>query len=127
MAKKIPLTKILICDDSFETRMLLKTVLANEGFVVLEAMNGIMAQKIAEEQQPELIIMDLVMPEQDGITTLKKLKSNRKTQDIPVIIISGKSAITGVLEENKKLIKAIFEKPFHIRDIKQKVAEIFND
>lgn len=127
MAKKIPLTKILICDDSFETRMLLKTVLANEGFVVLEAMNGIMAQEIAEEYQPELIIMDLIMPEQDGITTLKKLKSNQKTQDIPVIIISGKSAITGVLEENKKLIKAILEKPFHIKDIKQKVAEIFND
>lgn len=127
MAKKIPLTKILICDDSFETRMLLKTVLANEGFVVLEAMNGIIAQELAEEHQPELIIMDLVMPEQDGITTLKKLKSNRKTQDIPVIIISGKSAITGVFEENKNLIKAILEKPFHIKDIKQKVAEIFND
>lgn len=127
MAKKIPLTKILICDDSFETRMLLKTVLANEGFVVLEAMNGIMAQEIAEEYQPELIIMDLIMPEQDGITTLKKLKSNQKTQDIPVIIISGKSAITDVLEENKNLIKAILEKPFHIKDIKQKVAEIFND
>jgi len=126
MAKKIPVTEILICDDSFETRMLLKTVLTKEGFAVSEAPDGIKAQEIAAESHPDLIIMDLVMPVQDGLTTLKKLKSDPVTQDIPVIIISGKSAITGVLEENKKLISAILEKPFHVKDIKQKVAEIFN-
>ncbi|MFH1957457.1 MAG: response regulator [bacterium] len=126
MAKKIPVTEILICDDSFETRMLLKTILTKEGFTVTEATDGIMAQELAAARQPDLIIMDLVMPRQDGLTTLKKLKSDPETQDIPVIIISGKSAVTGVLEENKKLISAILEKPFHVKDIKQKVAEILN-
>ncbi|MCD6413741.1 MAG: response regulator [Elusimicrobia bacterium] len=127
MAKKIAVSKILICDDSEQTRIMLRSVFSNEGFVVLEAKDGEMAQEMAEKHKPDLIIMDIVMPKQDGITTIKNLKAGADTHDIPIIVITGKSAITELLEDERENIEAVFEKPFPLRVLREKVSKIFNE
>ncbi len=127
MAKKIAVKTILICDDSPETRMLLKSVLTSDGFAVLEAENGLIAQELAEAHIPDLIIMDVVMPGQDGITTIGKLAANRETSNIPVIIMTGKTAITKLIDAGSHQVKSIFEKPFFMKDLRAKITEIFND
>jgi len=127
MAKKIAVKTILICDDSPETRMLLKSVLTNDSLAVLEAENGLIAQELAEAHIPDLIIMDVVMPGQDGITTIGKLAANQETSHIPVIIMTGKTAITKLIDKGARQVKAIFEKPFFMKDLRGKIAEIFND
>jgi len=127
MAQKIAVNEILICDDSPETRFLLKTVLTNEGFVVLEADDGIVAQELAEKHCPNLIIMDVVMPGRDGITTIKNLHSNPDTANIPIIVMTGKPSIVKLLGEAEVQIKAVIEKPFPLKTLKATVAEIFND
>ncbi|MBU3955381.1 response regulator [bacterium] len=127
MAKKLAVKTILVCDDSPETRLLLKSVLTNDGFAVLEAENGLVAQALAEAHIPNLIIMDVVMPGQDGITTIVKLAANPETSGIPIIIMTGKTAITKLIDHDSLQVKAIFEKPFFMKDLRAKIAEIFND
>ena len=127
MAKKIEVKTVLICDDSSETRMLLKSVLTNDGFAVLEAENGLIAQELAVAHLPDLIIMDVVMPGQDGVTTIGKLAANTATSSIPIIIMTGKTAITKLLDKESNQVAAVFEKPFFMKDLRAKIAEIFND
>lgn len=127
MARKISVKTVLICDDSPEIRMVLKSVLTNDGFAVLEAENGLVGQALAEAHIPDLIIMDVVMPGQDGITTIGKLAGNQETAGIPVIIMTGKTAITKLIGEGSSQVKAIFEKPFFMKDLRAKIAEIFSD
>ena len=127
MAKKIAVNEILICDDSPQTRLLLKTVFSTEGFFVLEAEDGVSAQELAEKHIPDLIIMDVVMPGQDGITTIKNLHSNAVTSNIPIIVITGKPSIIKLLGEAESQIVSVIEKPFPLKTVKEKVAEIFDD
>jgi len=65
------------------------TKLREEGFEVEEATNGEMAFEKLRESQPDLILLDIILPKMDGWTFLQKIKSNEKIKDIPVIIVSN--------------------------------------
>ena len=84
--KGIP--NILIVDDDPTSRLILEAILQKEGFIVLTAVNGRDGRMLAEREQPDLIIMDIMMPEEDGLTACAALKSNIRTANIPVIFIS---------------------------------------
>lgn len=84
---------ILIVDDVRTNLLILKTILQKEGFHVLEAANGASAREIAIRQTPDLILLDIMMPEEDGFETCIKLKSNSVTAAIPVLFISALSEI----------------------------------
>jgi sigma-B regulation protein RsbU (phosphoserine phosphatase) len=79
---------ILIVDDDPTSRLILEAILQKEGFLVLTAVNGREGRQMAEREQPDLIIMDIMMPEEDGLTACAALKSNIRTANIPVIFIS---------------------------------------
>jgi two-component system, chemotaxis family, chemotaxis protein CheY len=79
--------RILIVDDDASIRALYSKTLRLAGFEVITAQNGKEGAKAAQEFQPDLIILDLVMPEQEGIETLLELQS--KYPEIPVIAMSG--------------------------------------
>ncbi len=81
--------KILVVDDEKDFRELLKETLRLRGFTCLTAKNGREAVKIAKNERPSLIILDLVMPEMDGIETHKILKNDRDTKKIPIIAYSA--------------------------------------
>ncbi len=81
---------ILIVDDEVEINIkLLRNILENEGFNVLEAHNGPDARAISRKKLPDLILLDIIMPEEDGYITCQKLKEDFITADIPVIFISA--------------------------------------
>jgi len=61
---------------------------------VIEAQDGLIGEELAKKHHPDLIIMDIIMPRQDGITTIRKLKENSQTKDIPIIIITGKAGVS---------------------------------
>ena len=81
--------KILIVDDDENNRMVLSDALAGEHYTLLEAVNGNDALKVAEKETPDLILLDVLMPGLDGITTLRKLKEQEKTRHIPVIMVTA--------------------------------------
>jgi len=81
---------ILIVDDDADFRNILKIKLESVGFSTMEAANGKEALTILETTQPDVILLDVMMPEMGGIETLFKIKENDKTRHIRVIILTGK-------------------------------------
>ena len=82
--------KILIVDDVIANLRILQSILV-DSYTVFIATNGPQALNLAEANQPDLIMLDIIMPEMDGYEVLKRLKKNIRTQDIPIIFTTAKS------------------------------------
>ena len=81
--------RILIVDDERSNRRLLELMLAPEGYILLHAANGDEALALVAQQPPDLILLDIMMPEMDGYQVADKLKDNFATKGIPVIMLTA--------------------------------------
>ena len=79
---------ILIAEDDKDIRELLQLYLESEGYRVLEAENGRLARELAQKEQPDMAILDVMMPEMNGLEVTRAL---RKSSEIPILILSAKS------------------------------------
>ena len=116
--------RILIVDDEEDIRKMLKIRLEQEGFTIVQASDGDIGAKTAEQEVPDMTIMDIMMPNVDGYSCLKEVRSLPKTKDIPILMLSGK-------EEEKvrdlfafQKISGYIEKPFELDDLVMKIREI---
>jgi len=116
--------KILIIDDEEDIQKLLKIRFQQENFNIVSALDGDIGVKIAEQEIPDLIILDIMMPKMDGYLCLKEIRKLPKTKGIPVLMLSGK-------EEEKvrdlfafQKISGYIEKPFELDDMVAKIKEI---
>ncbi|MEW5872416.1 MAG: pyridoxal-phosphate dependent enzyme [Chloroflexota bacterium] len=102
---------ILIVDDTEEARRLVRRILQSQGnYTIFEAANGRQALEVARKELPELIILDLMMPELDGFAVLDALKADAQTAPIPVIVVTAKDLTP---EERARLagnIEALMQK-----------------
>ena len=80
---------ILVVDDISTNLILVQALLRGKDYEVITAQSGIHALAIAEERKPDLILLDIMMPEMDGYEVLARLRSNENTKDIKVVIISA--------------------------------------
>lgn len=83
--------KILIVDDDLETLRLVGLMLKHQGFQILAAQNGIDGLRLANTEKPDLVVLDLMMPELDGYQVVKNLKASPQTASIPILVFSAKS------------------------------------
>ena len=83
---------ILVVDDFDDTRLLLRTWLERKGFRVIEATNGNEAVARAETENPDLIIMDVEMPELDGLAATRKIRNLKPLENVPVVAVSAYGA-----------------------------------
>jgi two-component system phosphate regulon response regulator PhoB len=83
---------ILIVDDHQDVIDLVRYNLTKAGFAVSECYDGLEALRAAQTNRPDLIILDLMLPEMDGVDVFKNLKSEKETQDIPVIMLTARGA-----------------------------------
>lgn len=81
---------ILVVDDEEDIRELLELNLSQEGYKIFSCETGEQALEIAASKLPTLIILDLMLPGIDGLEVCKKLKSNLKTEDIPIVMLTAK-------------------------------------
>ncbi len=112
---------VLAIDDENDVLLIIKTALQSEGYDVLTATNGFDGLAIAEDQRPSLILLDLMMPEMDGMEVLKKLKETKVTDDIPVIILTGLSDRGKIREALDKGTSYYIVKPFEYQELVSKV------
>jgi CheY-like chemotaxis protein len=83
---------ILVVDDFDDTRLLLKTWLQKRGYRVIEAENGKQAVAEATNHQPDLIIMDVEMPELDGLSATRKIRTLANAEELPIVVVSAYGA-----------------------------------
>ena len=116
----MPKQKILIVDDIAENIKILVDILHHD-YELFMSTNGINAFKIIEKNTPDLILLDIIMPEMDGYEICEKLKNEQKTQDIPVIFITAKGEES---DETKGLTLGAIDyitKPFNAMIVKKRI------
>lgn len=116
--------KTLIVDDAELIRIRLKSILAKAGCeIVAESSNGKEALELYKQKRPDLVTLDITMPGQDGIETLKQIMI--EGDDVKVIIISASEQKALVMEALRARASAFIFKPFEADQIIQKVNRLF--
>jgi twitching motility two-component system response regulator PilH len=106
------MSKILIVDDIRSEVQLITNVLQPEGYDCLQASNGMDAVECARADRPNLILLDIVMPGQDGFSTCRQLKRDPATKDIPVVMVSSKDGESDRFWARKQGASEYLAKPF---------------
>ena len=112
---------ILIVDDTVKNLQILGTILKEENYKIAVANNGNQAILAANEIKPDLILLDVMMPELDGFETCKKLKSLSETKDIPIIFLTAKVETEDIIEGFKAGAVDYITKPFNSYELKARV------
>jgi signal transduction histidine kinase/DNA-binding response OmpR family regulator len=105
-----PASTVLIVEDDPDTRYMLRRQLEKEGWQVREAMNGRQALQEIAAQQPELIVLDLMMPEMDGFAVVNELRKHPAWDSIPVIVITAKQLTMAECQQLSGNVEKIFQK-----------------
>jgi len=119
--------RVLIIDDDEQIRVLLEQMMQWAGFEVAVAENGKIAMRLQQENPADLVITDLIMPEQEGLETISRLKKEYK--GIKIIAISGGGRIgpEAYLPAALELgADKVFSKPFDVQEIVDTVQRLLN-
>jgi CheY-like chemotaxis protein len=127
--------KILVIDDEADTVIYMETLLQDNGYVTVSASNGQEGLEKAKVEHPDLVILDVSMPEKSGMRFFKEVKSDPNLKSIPVVFVTG---VTGYARDKDALRKFIgsrssipdpegfFSKPIEREDFLKKLEEILS-
>src|SRR5712692_11457255 len=105
-------TTALVVDDDVCVRAMLAELLVEEGFAVSQASNGFSGLRLATEQRPQVILLDLMLPEVSGLDVLHALRENQATRDSAIVIVSGNA--DSLSDQQIAEVDAVVRKPFDI-------------
>lgn len=115
--------KVLVVEDDPSVRGLLHTLLTGEGYEVSTASDGLAGLVKASTTKPDLMLLDLMMPDLGGIRVLEELRDDPTMADIPVIVVTGKleavPPLRGLLGDDN-----VFVKPFGVTELLDRVAAV---
>jgi CheY-like chemotaxis protein len=121
---KVTAKRILIIDDEDDIREVAELTLeVVGGWEVSTASSGTQGLAKAAAEQPDVILLDIMMPEMDGVATLQKLRANPATQHIPVIFLSAKTHLVDWHRFTELGVRAAIAKPFNPMTLAAQVAE----
>jgi twitching motility two-component system response regulator PilH len=109
--------KVLICDDSSADRQNLEQILAESGCQVISCAGGRDALEKAKVEKPDLIFLDIVMPDMNGYATCRALQNDKDTKGIPVVFVSAKGQKADKIWAQMQGGKDLVAKPFTASDI----------
>ena len=104
--------KIMVVDDEPDVVRLVEFILQKEGFEVVTASDGRTGLSLLDEEKPDLIILDIMMPLMDGMEVLRQIRSHRTTSRVPVIMLTAKTASVTVDEARQLWVSDYVMKPF---------------
>ena len=115
--------KILVIDDEAAIRLFLEKELSGAGYSVLTAENGKYGVQKAQEQKPDLILLDIKMPEMDGVETVDLLRGDSRTKNTPIIFVTGlveKDEVEdGFIKGSKGVDQYFIAKPLNMDEVLQ--------
>ena len=121
------MTKILVADDDSHVVKLLKHVLQSNGYDVLTCSGGQNALDLAVQSNPQLIILDAMMPVIDGYQVLWHLGNRAETRDIPTIMLSSRSSSQDVHQGLKLGAREYMFKPFSVYELLNRVDNVLTN
>jgi len=113
---------ILIVDDVPKNLQVLGTILEEQACDIAMATSGIQAFKIIADVLPDLILLDIMMPEMDGLEVCKRLKDSIETKDIPVIFITAKTEVEDIIKGFERGAVVYVTKPFNAKELQARVS-----
>ena len=114
--------KILVVDDEAEVRNVVATILKQAGYDVVEAEHGLIGYSKAQSENPDLVLLDLMMPVVDGFEVLRRLKKNPSTWSIPVIILTAKIDAASERECMQLGAADYIKKPWGPRELQDRIG-----
>lgn len=117
--------KILVVDDERHIVRLVEVNLARAGYDVVTAYDGVEALEKVKTEEPDMIVLDVMMPRMDGFEALKRLQADPDTQDIPVIMLTAKAQDADIFRGWSSGVSSYLTKPFNPRELLTFVERIF--
>jgi threonine synthase len=109
--------RVAIVDDTEDARRLIRRILQSQGnYTLFEAANGREAVALIQRELPDLVILDLMMPEMDGFEVLSALKAGQHTAPIPVIVVTAKELTAGETERLQGRVHSLMQKGEFLND-----------
>lgn len=109
--------RIVIVEDTVEARRLIRRILQSQGnFTILEAANGREGLELIQSELPDLVVIDLMMPEMDGFTVIEELRKKQETSAIPVIVVTAKELTKDEKNRLSGHIQALLQKGDFLND-----------
>ena len=118
--------KILTCDDEKHIVRLIQVNLERQGYEVITAYNGAECLEKVKEDRPDLIVLDVMMPEMTGFEVLDVLKKDPETENIPVIMLTARAQDSDVLRGWQSGVECYLTKPFNPMELIAFVKRIFS-
>lgn len=117
--------KILIVDDDEAVQILVRRALKPLAVEVFSALDGRLAVEMAEQEKPDLIILDVCMPLMDGKDVIKELRRNRATQMIPIMMVTGSGMLVDKIVGFELGADDYVTKPFEVEELRARVQSVF--
>lgn len=116
--------KILLADDEEDIKTVVSLYLQSRGYEVLTAYDGLDAISTAEVEQPDVILLDVMMPVMDGFEVARKLKANEKTRAIPIIMLSAASHSESIKKGMEAGARDYLVKPFEPSKLEELIQTV---
>lgn len=117
--------RIVCIEDEPEMIDLIKLILGRQGFEVMGANGGLEGLELVRKENPDVVLLDLMMPDMDGWEVYQKIKSNEDTRDIPVIVVTAKAQnIDKVLGLHIAKVDDYISKPFSPQELLDSVNQV---
>lgn len=117
---------VLVVDDDNEVRQLLCTMLQLLGYEAWSAIDGVDALQQVQSRLPDAMILDVMMPNMDGLTLCQKLRQEEETSDLPIIMLSGKAQYEDMQAGLKAGATRYLAKPAGMNDLSQNLQDVLS-
>jgi DNA-binding response OmpR family regulator len=121
-----PAKKILIVDDDLDTLKLVGTTLEKQGFIIIASKDGFEAMDKVAQHMPDLVLLDIMMPEMDGYEVTRRLRANPETEHIPIILFTAKGQVEDKVAGLDVGANEYLTKPTHPAELIARVRNLLN-
>lgn len=115
--------RILVVEDQKDNRRIIRDLLTSQGYEMIEAVTGLEGVTAAERERPDLILMDIQLPEIDGYEATRRIRANPALRDVPIIAVTSYALSGDDVKAFDAGCDAYITKPFSPRELLAKVRE----